>query len=105
MAPYCSSEVDGHQWVRGQEEVVESQGVFEFWEHVAEPCDEPWQCKDGPHLGSDRKGKYAVWKTKFPSGGVYSVKTGFDPWIKNLKMGMGKSKDTTRYVPALNFFF
>lgn len=30
MAPYCSSEVDGHQWVRGQEEVVESQGVFEF---------------------------------------------------------------------------
>lgn len=79
MAPYCGSEVDGHQWVRGQEEVVESQGVFEFWEHVAEPCDEPRECKDGPHLGSDRKGKYVVCKTKdifLPRGGFTMRKLG-----------------------------
>lgn len=37
---------------------------------MAEPCDEPRQCKDGPHLSSDRKGKYAICKTKFPSGEV-----------------------------------
>lgn len=54
MSPYCSSEVDGHQWVWRQEKVVESQGVFELWQHVAKPCNEPWQRKDGSHLRSAR---------------------------------------------------
>lgn len=50
---YRSSKVDGHQWMRGQEEVVESEGVFEVWQDVAVPGDEPGQCKDGPHLRSE----------------------------------------------------
>lgn len=58
MVSYRSGEVDGHEWVWGQEEVVESQGVFELWEHVAEPRNKPGQCKDGSHLRSKRKGKY-----------------------------------------------
>lgn len=71
VALYRGGEVDGHQRVRRQEEVVKSQGVFEVGEHVAEPCDEPRQCKDGPHLGSDeRKRKtyifiWETWKTVF----------------------------------------
>lgn len=53
---YRSGEVDGHQRVRGQEEVIESQGVFELRQHVAEPRDEPGQGKDGSHLRPGRTG-------------------------------------------------
>lgn len=45
-----SSEVDGHQRVRRQKEVVKSQGVFGLWQHMAKPRNEPGQSKDGPHL-------------------------------------------------------
>lgn len=58
MPSYRGGEVDGHQWVWGQEEVVESEGVFELWQHVTVPCDEPGQCEDGAHLRSKRKGKH-----------------------------------------------
>ncbi len=55
MASYRGGEVDGHQRVWSQEEVVESLSVFELWQHVAEPRDEPGECKDGSHLGSKEK--------------------------------------------------
>lgn len=34
----------------GQEEVIESECVFEVRQDVAVPSDEPRQCKDGTHL-------------------------------------------------------
>lgn len=52
---YRSGEVDGHERVRGQEEVIEPQGVFELGQHVAEPGNEPRQGKDGPHLRPGRQ--------------------------------------------------
>jgi len=57
-ASYRSGEVDGHQGVRRQEEVVEPHGVFEVRQHVAVPRDEPGQREDGPHLRSVRHGKH-----------------------------------------------
>lgn len=53
---YRSGEVDGHQRVRGQKEVIKSQGVFELRQHMAEPRDEPRQGKDGSHLRPGRTG-------------------------------------------------
>lgn len=41
FASHRSSEVDGHQRVGGQEEVIKSQGVFELRQHVAKPRYEP----------------------------------------------------------------
>lgn len=65
-AVYRGGEVDGHQRVRRQEKVVKSQSVFEVGEHVAKPCDEPRQRKDGPHLSSDqskRKTTISIWES------------------------------------------
>lgn len=56
MCSYRSGEVDGHQRVRGQKEVIKSQGVFELRQHMAEPRDEPRQGKDGSHLRPGRTG-------------------------------------------------
>lgn len=53
LASACShrsSEVDGHQRVRRQKEVVKSQGVLGLRQHMAKPRNEPGQGKDGPHL-------------------------------------------------------
>ena len=38
--------------MRGQKEVVEPQGVFELWQDVAVPCDQPGQGEYGAYLRS-----------------------------------------------------
>ena len=46
-------QVDGHQWVAGDEEVVESHDETTMWElteYVAVPCDEPTQREYGPYF-------------------------------------------------------
>lgn len=50
VCSHRSSEVDGHQRVRRQKEVVEPQGVFGLWQHMTKPGNKPGQSKDGPHL-------------------------------------------------------
>lgn len=49
-SPYHSGEVDGHEWVRRQEEIIEPQNMPEIWQDVAVPCDEPAQGEDRAHL-------------------------------------------------------
>ncbi len=48
--PYHSGEVDGHEWVRRKEEIIEPQNMPEIWQDIAVPCDQPAQGKDGAHL-------------------------------------------------------
>jgi len=45
-----SSKVDGHQWVAGQEEVIQPDNMAEVCQHVTEPGDQPTQGKYGAHL-------------------------------------------------------
>lgn len=83
---YRGGEVDGHQRVRREEKVVKSQGVLEVWEHVAKPCDEPRQCKDGPHLSSDRKGTRVACQTKNIHFFLGNVKTVFSADVLKMRL-------------------
>lgn len=67
---YRGSEVDGHQRMRTQEEVVESHGVLELWKDVSVPGDEPRKCKDGANLRSEKKRQT---KTRSAAAFIYSI--------------------------------
>ncbi len=47
---YHSGEVDGHEWVRRQEEIIDPQNMPEIWQDVSVPCDQPAEGEDGAHL-------------------------------------------------------
>ena len=58
---YCSCQIEWHERVTSQEEVVESDDVLEFVEHVAVPRDEPTQREDGAHArGLDIVAKFRI---------------------------------------------
>ncbi len=64
---YHSGEVDGHEWVRRQEEIIDPQNMPEIWQDVAVPCDQPAEGEDGAHLRTATQRQSIISSNMLPS--------------------------------------
>ena len=49
-----SSKVNGHQWMAGQEEIIQPDNVAEVWQDVTKPGDQPTESENCAHLSSKK---------------------------------------------------